>query len=466
MRKFFINLYFYAVAALLVIYSLFVFYYQIIRSTDTVQITNKKTAKIPITSMRGSIITEDNKVLAFDVIKYNIILDPALIDDEYLQTLLDILEKNATIDRKKLEQEIIDKRSKGKRYLKIKDQIVFDQKEQIEKEVSTNIYKQQSRKKQAPKRFLAFEKNERVYANNTEFANIVGYLDNEKNGVYGIEKYYNDHLRGIDGLMTEYRAHTVEAKAKSVPTILSRKIVKEPKQGYDVILSINSVMQYTLQEAMKEVYDEYSPKTVSAVLMDVNTGQIIAMDSYPKPEDIGLVKNHVISDLFEPGSIFKPITIAIAIEDGKINKNTIIHSDGYIRVKNRLIHDHDRSTLGSLPVIKIITHSGNVAMVKIADMVSTPDYYDYLDKFGFWNKTGIDTYYEITNKKFPLKELTEVRKSNVSFGQGISMTQLQMLVALNATINGGYLVKPKLMKAVVDKDGNIIEEVRIEKNKY
>ena len=164
------------------------------------------------------------------------------------------------------------------------------------------------------------------------------------------------------------------------------------------------------------------------------------------------IKNRVITDLFEPGSIFKPITVSSAIEEKHITKNTIISSEGSIKVKNRIIHDHDKTTVGSLPVSKIIAHSGNVAMVKIGQMMSTDVFYEYLKAYGLGKKTNVDTVYETAGRLFELKDFSEVRKSNVSFGQGISMNQLQMIMALNATINGGNLLKPYIVSHVTDND--------------
>ena len=148
----------------------------------------------------------------------------------------------------------------------------------------------------------------------------------------------------------------------------------------------------------------------------------------------------------------------MGLQSGVINANSTIQSNGYIKVADRTIRDHDGSTTGDLTLEKLIANSGNVGMVKIAQMIKNNEFYDYLKNIGFGSKTEIDTFSESTQKLFNQKEMSEVKKANISFGQGIAMTQMQMLMALNTVINDGKLMKPYLVEKIVDGDNNIIEQ--------
>ena len=239
---------------------------------------------------------------------------------------------------------------------------------------------------------------------------------------------------------------------------MDQKVEKKDEPGKNLVLSINSIFQYALDDVLKNAYEAYTPVSAMGIIMETDTGRILAMDSYPKATNKAEIKNYNITSLFEPGSIFKPITVAAAMDDGKINENTQISSSGSIRIKNRTIKDHDNTTTGTMSVSKIMAHSGNVGLVKISQMMDPSVFYNYLVKFGLGNKTGIDTSFETSVKMMTTKQFTEVRRSNVSFGQGINMTQLQILTALNASVNGGNLIQPRLVDKIIDKEGNIIKE--------
>ena len=259
----------------------------------------------------------------------------------------------------------------------------------------------------------------------------------------------------MDGLIEGFR---IPRNFFSIPSLRGRKEAVSARDGHNIVLTIDSVIQYAMDEEMKKAFEEYNAVSTMGILIEVETGKILAMSSYPKASNNAEVKNRPITDLFEPGSIFKPVTISMGLQSGVINANSTIQSNGYIKVADRTIRDHDGSTTGDLTLEKLIANSGNVGMVKIAQMIKNNEFYDYLKNIGFGSKTEIDTFSESTKKLFNQKEMSEVKKANISFGQGIAMTQIQMLMALNTVINDGKLMKPYLVEKIVDGDNNIIEQ--------
>ena len=403
-----------------------------------------------IRAKRGAIITSDNHKLAFDIDKYKIIIDPTNIPEDKIEKVIQILSRTLEYSEKDLREQIYKKRVDNKKYLDLKIEITYDK----EKELKENL-----KKLKIINSWIFFEQfSKRYVSSDNAFESIIGFLNKENEPVYGIEKSYDNYLKGNNGKAKIYRSAISVLKKYTLPTLIDYEIIKRPIDGNNVHLTIDSVMQFELNTVLKNTFEKFNAKSVMGVIVETQTGKVIAMDSYPKAKEKAEIKNRVITDLFEPGSIFKPITVSSAIEEKHITKNTIISSEGSIKVKNRIIHDHDKTTLGSLPVSKIIAHSGNVAMVKIGQMMTTNVFYEYLKSYGLGKKTNIDTLYETSGRLFELKDFSEVRKSNVSFGQGISINQLQMIMALNATINGGNLLKPYIVSHVTDNDNNIVFE--------
>ena len=425
------------------------FYVQIVKGNEWKEIGERQyKSEHVIKSKRGKIITNDEEILAYDGESYSITLDPTLVILENIDNLMGLLKKHIPeFNSEKVKKEILEKRKQNKKYMKIENIIDYKTKKLISDDQSKDVNLKSG---------VFFETNFiRNYIKNNAFQEIVGYLDNENKGVYGIEKYYDEKLIGVDGLIEGFR---IPRNFFSIPSLRGRKEAVSARDGHNIVLTIDSVIQYAMDEEMKKAFEEYNAVSTMGILIEVETGKILAMSSYPKASNNAEVKNRPITDLFEPGSIFKPVTISMGLQSGVINANSTIQSNGYIKVADRTIRDHDGSTTGDLTLEKLIANSGNVGMVKIAQMIKNNEFYDYLKNIGFGSKTEIDTFSESTKKLFNQKEMSEVKKANISFGQGIAMTQMQMLMALNTVINDGKLMKPYLVEKIVDGDNNIIEQ--------
>ena len=425
------------------------FYVQIVKGNEWKETGERQyKSEHVIKSKRGKIITNDEEILAYDGESYSITLDPTLVILENIDNLMGLLKKHIPeFNSEKVKKEILEKRKQNKKYMKIENIIDYKTKKLISDDQSKDVNLKSG---------VFFETNFiRNYIKNNAFQEIVGYLDNENKGVYGIEKYYDEKLIGVDGLIEGFR---IPRNFFSIPSLRGRKEAVSARDGHNIVLTIDSVIQYAMDEEMKKAFEEYNAVSTMGILIEVETGKILAMSSYPKASNNAEVKNRPITDLFEPGSIFKSVTISMGLQSGVINANSTIQSNGYIKVADRTIRDHDGSTTGDLTLEKLIANSGNVGMVKIAQMIKNNEFYDYLKNIGFGSKTEIDTFSESTQKLFNQKEMSEVKKANISFGQGIAMTQMQMLMALNTVINDGKLMKPYLVEKIVDGDNNIMEQ--------
>lgn len=410
---------------------------------------------------RGKISTSDGQVLAYDNEDYFVILDPTLIDEENIDTLLDMLKRYIEpLDIQKYKLEYLEKRKAGRQYLKITDKISYRTKIAIESEIDNDKNEAIKRKKEKYKRRfkgIVFETVfTRNYVQNDAFQETLGFVNNENKGVYGIEKYYDKQLAGEMGVEPRLR---IPKPFLEIVKVKNKNEAKTAVEGNNLVLTIDSVMQYTLDDELQKTFVEYNAASTMGILIEVETGKILAMSSYPKAEDKATIKNRTITDFFEPGSIFKPVTVSMGLDSKVINENSKITSTGSIRVYDRIVRDHDNSTIGTLSLADIVAHSGNVAMVKIEEKIDKNTFYRYLVDIGLGEKTGVDTYFESTQKLREFKTLKdEVRRANISFGQGIAVTQIQMMMALNTVINDGKLMKPYLVDRIEDSKGNILKQ--------
>lgn len=417
------------------------------------KILNSRISTIEELPKRGSITTVDGSILAIDEKNYFISVDPTQLDDNLLKDILGIVSKYMSINVSEIEKEIKNLRAKNRKGYVFKEKIDIDTRNKLKKEIDS--YK----KKNGLNSTLVFLNNSeysRVYYEKEIYENIVGYK-NKNGNTYGIESYYDEELTGKAGQYKTLRPSDSSYAGYTLVHDEYKETIKEYEPSLNIRLSVDSIIQNDLEQILKATYEKTSSQAVMGIVFDIENGKIIAMNQYPKADSTENIKNLPITNLFEPGSIFKPIIVSMAINEGLVDENTLIHSDGYIKVKDRIIRDHDDTTKGTLPLTDIIAHSGNVAMVKIADMIKDDIFYNYLENFGFSSRTGVDLNYETKNRMIALKNLTEVRKSNISFGQGISMTQLQILMSLVATINGGELIKPSIVSGFYDDFGNLVK---------
>ena len=400
-----------------------------------------------IPAKRGRIISNDGEILAFDGEDYVITLDPTLVKDENIDKLMDLFKKNLpNLDTDKVKRDIILKKNSKSKYLKVNYKLGYNERKAIEDEMAAAKYLSSG---------VFFKPSfSRNYIKNEIFQEMIGFLDSEGKGAYGIEKFYDEELTGTDGIVEGMRN---PGNFLTVDAIKNKKSVSV-QNGNNIILTIDSILQDTMDAELKRAFEKYSAASTMGILMEVETGRILAMSSYPKASNNAEVKNRPITDMFEPGSIFKPVTVAMGLDTGVITPNSTLYSAGHIKVYDRIIKDSSEAPKGTKTIEDLVAYSGNVGMVVIGSRIDAKVFHNYLDRVGMGKKTGIDTFAEMSPKLLSLKDLTAVRKSNVSFGQGIAMTQIQMITSINAVVNNGKLMKPYLVDRLEDDRGNIIKQ--------
>ncbi|WP_456363836.1 penicillin-binding transpeptidase domain-containing protein [Priestia aryabhattai] len=299
----------------------------------------------------------------------------------------------------------------------------------------------------------------RYYPNGRLASTLLGFVNYENQPGAGIEMSLNHYLSGIPG----YTVAEVDHSKKEIP--IGFQTASKPVPGQQITLTIDSYIQYTLEETIKKAAKEMKPKAIHAVVMDPNTGKILGMASYPNfdPNDYtsakpGSLNVNPASYVYEPGSTFKPEYMAAALDGGYINENSSWYDGvGSINIGGARIKNFDGVGLGQMSLQDIIVNSSNVGMVRISQSMTSKQTIEGLKKMGFGQKTGI----ELPNEEIGLMPSVKRLKSDpqakatVSFGQGISVTPVQLITAFSEVINGGYNLNPTILEKVEDEYGNV-----------
>lgn len=302
----------------------------------------------------------------------------------------------------------------------------------------------------------------RYYPNGVFASHLIGFALKEDNedgtvttkGKMGLEKIYDDVLTGENGKV-EYQT---DAFRYLLPN--SKKMVTPAKDGDDIYLTLDKTIQSFVEDAMSRVEEEYNPKSMSVVVADPKTGKILAMSQRPtfNPEvrsaDMKWL-NEVIEETIEPGSTMKTFTLAAAIESGNWNPNAPYNSAPY-KVNDRIIRDHNRVGWGWITYLEGFQRSSNTSMAHLLKNMGDDVFLDYLNRFGFGQKTGIDLPNEapgIILSQYPVQRVT------TSFGQGSTVTPIQLVQAMTAVANDGKMMQPYVIDRIVDSStGEVIEQ--------
>ena len=307
----------------------------------------------------------------------------------------------------------------------------------------------------------------RYYPEGTLASHLLGFVgsteDGEKVGYFGIEGRLNEDLKGKPGKVLE------ETDALGNPILMGEYKMVPPIQGRDVVLTINRSIQYMVEKKLKEGVEKYRAYSGTAIVMNPYTGEIIALANYPTydpgnfneeekyDENLGRKnierKNLAISYTYEPGSIMKPLTISAAIDLGLVGPDTTFVDSGPVVYSTHTIDNWDGKHYGVQTITELLQKSNNIGAAWVGMQVGPDNLYKYLSDFGIGTKSGIDLEGEDTGILRPKDSWTDIDTANISFGQGVSATPLQMLTAFNAIANGGFLMQPKIISKLVDENG-------------
>ncbi|VEN75280.1 Cell division protein FtsI [Candidatus Desulfarcum epimagneticum] len=302
---------------------------------------------------------------------------------------------------------------------------------------------------------------DRYYPDRSFASQAVGFSGLDGNGLEGIEFYYNRYLKGGAARLTVYR------------DALGRGIEDAPRasdhRGKDVVLTIDKKIQFISESALREAVERFSAKSGMVVVMAPETGEILAIVNYPgfDPNSFASFgrerwRNRCVTDQFEPGSTMKIFTVAAALESGKSSPDTLVFChNGRYRVGKSFVHDiKPRAWLSLSQVIK---YSSNIGAVKISEIIGPGALSRTLKDFGFGEKTGVDFPGESPGMISPHRTWTRIDAGAIAFGQGISVSAIQMAAAVSAIGNGGDLMRPRVVKGIMDPDGRYVRRFRPER---
>lgn len=301
----------------------------------------------------------------------------------------------------------------------------------------------------------------RSYPQGNLAANLIGFTNSENVGLEGLEAMHNSTLTGQEGLIiTE-----IDRYGNKLPD--KEHEYYEAKEGNSLVLTIDSQIQYILEEEIKRAVKEggVNPKGVSIIVQDTQSGEILGMANYPtfNPKDKGNSdmedrKNSAVQMNYEPGSVFKLITVASALDSKSISANDgFVDSQGFITVGGHNIKNSTRKPGGSMSLKKAVGTSNNVAMVQISQKMGKHVLYEYMQKFGFGAKTNIDVYGEEKGLLKKVEDVSNLDLATNSIGQSLMVTPMQLCNAVSAIANGGKLMQPYVIKEIKDENGKVIE---------
>ncbi len=295
----------------------------------------------------------------------------------------------------------------------------------------------------------------RFYPHTTQAAQALGFSGIDGAGLEGIEFFYNQQLKGADINFTVFKDALGNGfRSESGQTANTG--------GNNLVLTIDSTIQYLAESALKEAVDQYSALSGLALVMHPSTGALLAIAHYPlfNPNsyadfDKSVWRNRALTDTFEPGSTMKIFNAAAALEHGKITPNEIFFCEnGTYKIGKNVVHDIHKH--GWLSLQQIIKFSSNIGAVKIAEKMGAKNLHRTFRDFGFGQKTGIDFPGETPGSLSHYSTWSKIDTGAISFGHGISVSALQLVTAVSAIANGGNLMKPYLVREIVDQNGDLI----------
>ncbi len=429
-------------------------YLMSVESSDLkVMAEDQRTTKIQISAKRGSILDRNFNELAINEGIYRVDLD--------LKTLRTTLE-----DSNMNFEQLADKLSpildmKTETILKILNTTTPKGlpansallKRQVEKSVVDKV-------KALKIRGIVVSSDTKRYYNNGDFlTSVLGMVNNEGKGASGVELSYDKELSGIPGWIS----YEKDAKNNQLPYETQK--ITEPVDGKDVVLSIDSNIQQFAEKAAEKAYVDNKAVAVNIIVMNPKNGEILAMANKPsldlntankvtKPEEVQMLwKNPSVQDNFEPGSIFKVVTAASALEYG-VGLNDTYSCNGSIKVDGTVMHCWDLNGHGTETFIDIIKNSCNPGFAELGQKLGKEKLLATANKLGFGQKTGIDLPGESSGLLRSASKINRVDLAALSFGQGLAVNQVQYMAAFNAIANGGTWIRPHIMKQVMHTDGS------------
>ena len=435
---------------------------------------SQQTRRTVVTASRGTIYDASGNILAISASAETIILSPLEIDqavnskttpvswtkDSLAAGLADILGKDAASIRKRMENtesqyEVIQ--------LRAEEDVAAKVRAYVDENDIVGVHLVADSKRYYPYGSLA--------------AQVIGFVGTENTGLYGLEAYYEEELEGQSGLV-------ISAKDKAENDMLyTYEQYFAAKDGGDLTLTLDATIQYYLEKGMESMLDKFSAANGAAgVVLNAKTGGIMAMASYPNYDlndfsavqdktllerierkestlaDMQLLqwRNKALNDTYEPGSTFKVLTLAAALEEGVVDETTTVNCGGSVTISGQAIHCSNKNGHGLQTLVQSVGNSCNPAFINYGLRVGNEKFYQYMESFGLMNTTGVDLGGEAVGVFASPSSFTQLDLACYAFGQNFTVTPLGLIAAQAACVNGGYLHTPYLVERITDSEGSVV----------
>lgn len=399
---------------------------------------------VPVEAKRGSILDRNGNELVTSVSADSVYAIPSHIEnpDEAAAKIAPIL----GMDVAKVKQ-IITKKS---RFEWIKRKVDFETSQKLKELKIAGIgFAEESR---------------RYYKQETLAPHILGFTGTDNQGLMGMEAAYDEELKGIPGrIVIEH-----DAAGREIPQALHQYI--PPVQGHNLVLTLDQTIQHFVERELDKIVSVYKPKMAVIIVMDPKTGEVLALGNRPTfnpnkwrevPQSVW-DRDPAIWYNYEPGSTFKIITTAAALEENVVKPSDRFYDPGYYQVADRKIRCWKAGGHGSQSFEEVVQNSCNPGFIQVGLNLGKERFYKYIQAFGFGQPTGIGLPGEARGIVIPEKDATNLNIATMAMGQSIAVTPIQLLTAVNAVANGGMLMKPHLVKSIEDQKGHVIKEFKPE----
>lgn len=454
-----------------------VFYLTIVRGEELSEKAETQQLKdTEITAMRGTIYDSNGNVLAQSASVWNVFIDPLNIKDKQRDLIVDEFANLFGYDADE-KKEFYDRTTHQNHYELVEKKVENNIKEKLSKFVSKNELGGCIGTEQTTKRY---------YPYGTLASSVIGFTGADDQGLSGIEAYYDEQLTGTNGRIITAK----DAKSNNIANDYETSIAAT--DGDSIVLTINQTIQYYLEKDLRETMNEYQAKGAYGVVMNCNTGAVLAMSSLPDydcnepykltySKDKKAIKklsdktakqeaesaavqnqwrNFTVSDTYVPGSVFKTFVASAALEENVVNLNTTYNCTGSIQVDKYKMKCHYHPGHGTQTLTQGLENSCNPFFITIGQKLGVHNYFKYFDAFGFTQKTNIDLPGEASPQYYKEDQYGIVELSSASFGQTNSLTPIQVCTGLCAIANGGKLLQPYLVSSIADANGKTVKKTQ------
>lgn len=426
------------------------FYWQIIRGEFLqAQAEGQHFSDVTLKAIRGRVFFSDGTLLASSNPSYLLFGLPKVIkEDKKVDTAYALAKIIAGSDKEDVSEtakDIINKLSQDLYWIRLQSNLTVEQKKLIDQlDLSGTGFEQGS---------------VRFYPEGSSSAHLLGFVGKdakgEDKGYFGLEGYYDGELRSLKGSVRQ------EKDAVGLPILIGNFQTTDARNGKDLILNIDRSVQFIVEQALKTGLEKYGAKGASAVVMDPKTGDILALASFPNYDPLDYFnypkeyyKNPIVADLYEPGSTFKVLVMAAALNEEVLKPDTKCDiCQGPTSIGGFVLRTWNNKYFPDTNMRDVIVRSDNIGMVFVGKKLGLDRFYSYLEDFGFGSPSNIDLQDDFSSDIRPKNEWREIDLATASFGQGIAVTGIQMVKAVAAIANGGKLMEPHIVNKISDENG-------------